>query len=45
MTDAERLEIGENGRQYFKEHFDLDVLTGQLIKHFHEVSEYIKGKQ
>jgi glycosyltransferase involved in cell wall biosynthesis len=39
MTCAERRQIGENGRRYFKEHFDQEVLTKQLIDHFRAVSE------
>lgn len=40
---AERQKLGENGRRYFKEHFDQDVLTDQLIDHFRVVSESFKG--
>lgn len=43
MTDAERAQMGENGRRYFKEHFDQDILTDQLIDHFHAVSGSSKG--
>lgn len=43
MPQAERQKLGENGRRYFKEHFDQDVLTDQLIDHFRVVSESFKG--
>lgn len=39
MTDDERAQMGENGRRYFKDHFDQDILTDQLIGHFRMVSE------
>jgi glycosyltransferase involved in cell wall biosynthesis len=44
MTTAEREQMGENGRRYFKEHFDQDVLTGQLMDHFRATSELKKGR-
>ncbi len=44
MTDAERAQMGENGRRYFKEHFDQDILTDHLIDHFHAVSGSSKGQ-
>jgi glycosyltransferase involved in cell wall biosynthesis len=34
MTDEERLQLGKNGRAYFKENFDEDALIDELIKHF-----------
>jgi glycosyltransferase involved in cell wall biosynthesis len=34
MSDDERLELGENGRAYFKSNFDEDALINDLIKHF-----------
>ena len=34
MTDEERLQLGENGRAYFKQNFDEDALIDDLIKHF-----------
>jgi glycosyltransferase involved in cell wall biosynthesis len=40
MTPAERDQLGENGRRYYKEHFDHDRLTDQLIEHFHAISEF-----
>lgn len=45
MTDAERAQMGENGRRYFKQHFDQDMLTDQLIDHFHAVSASSKGQE
>jgi glycosyltransferase involved in cell wall biosynthesis len=43
MTCAVREEMGENGRRYFKDHFDQDILTDQLIGHFRNVAESCKG--
>ena len=34
MTDDERLQLGENGRAYFKDNFDEDALIDDLIKYF-----------
>lgn len=34
MSDNERLQLGENGRAYFKANFDEDSLINDLIKHF-----------
>lgn len=45
MTSAERAQMGANGRTYFKEHFDQDMLTEQLIDHFRVVSESGEGRQ
>lgn len=39
MTPAERDKLGANGRRYFKDHFDHDMLTEQLIEHVRAVSE------
>ena len=39
MLPAEREQMGANGRRYFKEHFDHDMLTDQLIDHVRAVSE------
>ncbi len=44
MTDVERAKMGDNGRLYFKEHFDQDMLTDQLIDYFRVVSESGKGR-
>lgn len=43
MTCTERAQMGENGRRYFKDHFDQDMLTDQLIAHFRMVAESYKG--
>lgn len=45
MTNAERAQMGANGRRYFKEYFDQDMLTEQLIGHFRVVSESGEGRQ
>ena len=34
MSDNERLQLGENGRAYFKANFDEDSLINDLMKHF-----------
>lgn len=34
MTQSEREQIGENGRVYFKKHFDEEMLTNDLLTHF-----------
>ena len=43
MTPAERDKLGANGRRYFKDHFDHDMLTEQLIEHVRAESETHKG--
>lgn len=45
MTNVERAQMGASGRLYFKEHFDQDMLTEQLIGHFRVVSESGEGRQ
>lgn len=45
MTNAEREQMGASGRRYFKEYFDQDMLTEQLIDHFRVVSESGEGRQ
>jgi glycosyltransferase involved in cell wall biosynthesis len=45
MTAEERAILGENGRRYFKDHFDHNVLTDQLIGHFKAVAEHHRKKQ
>ena len=37
MSAKEREIIGQNGRTYYKEHFDHDRLTERLIDHLHEL--------
>ncbi len=44
MSAADRAQLGENGRRYFKEHFDHNMLTDQLIEHLQAASEN-HGKQ
>lgn len=39
MPVDERAELGANGRRYFKEHFDHEQLTDQLIDHFRSLSK------
>jgi glycosyltransferase involved in cell wall biosynthesis len=34
MAEVERGQMGMNGRAYFKQHFDEEMLTAELIKHF-----------
>ncbi|MEI2635679.1 MAG: glycosyltransferase family 4 protein [Methylotenera sp.] len=34
MSEAERGRMGVNGRAYFKQHFDEEILTAELVKHF-----------
>lgn len=38
MSGKEREKIGQNGRAYFREHFDHDRLVGQLVDHLHELT-------
>lgn len=37
MSEEDRLQLGENGRKYFKENYDEDSLIHELIKHFEHV--------
>lgn len=39
MSEAERGQMGVNGRAYFKQHFDEEMLTAELIKHFETLIE------
>ena len=39
MSAADRAQLGENGRRHFKDHFDHNMLTDQLIGHLKEASE------
>jgi glycosyltransferase involved in cell wall biosynthesis len=43
MVDGEREKLGENGRRYSKEHFDLELLTDQLTEHFRMMSKYCRS--
>lgn len=38
MSAEERERIGQNGRAYYREHFDYDRLTERLIDHLHELT-------
>jgi len=38
MSAPEREQMGVNGRAYFKQHFDEDMLTTELIKHFEKLT-------
>lgn len=39
MPESERDQMGVNGRAYFKQHFNEEMLTAELIKHFEAVIE------
>ncbi|MDO9050000.1 MAG: glycosyltransferase family 4 protein [Methylotenera sp.] len=39
MPESERDQMCVNGRAYFKQHFDEEMLTAELIKHFEAVIE------
>lgn len=43
MSAEERSAMGANGRRYFKEHFDHDRLSDQLLEYFRSYSKYRKG--
>ena len=43
MTELEREQMGVNGRAYFKQHFDEEMLTTELIKHFEKLIS-VKGE-
>ena len=38
MTAEQRQKIGENGRAYYRKHFDHEILVDQLIVHLNEVA-------
>lgn len=38
MSELEREQMGVNGRAYFKQHFDEEMLTTELIKHFEKLT-------
>jgi glycosyltransferase involved in cell wall biosynthesis len=44
MSAEEREKLGQNGRAYFREHFDHDRLVLQLIDHLHELSLSFGGE-
>ena len=39
MSPDERARLGENGRRYFKAHFDRDQLVDKLIGYFETVQQ------
>ena len=45
MSAEEREKIGQNGRTYYREHFDHDRLTEQLIDHLHELMLSFRKKR
>lgn len=38
MSESERERMGANGRAYFRQHFDGEILSSQLIKHFEKLT-------
>lgn len=44
MPAEERATLGANGRRYFKEHFDHEQLTDQLVEHFRSFSKVEREK-
>jgi len=40
MPESERVQMGKNARAYFKQHFDEEMLTRQLIEHFEKITLY-----
>jgi glycosyltransferase involved in cell wall biosynthesis len=45
MPASDRAQLGENGRRYFKDHFDHNMLTDQLIGHLQAASENHRKQQ
>ncbi len=45
MSAEEREKIGQNGRTFYREHFDHDRLTEQLIDHLHELMLSFRKKR
>ena len=45
MSANERQALGENGRTYYKEHFDHEVLVGELIEQLSWAARSFGGKQ
>jgi glycosyltransferase involved in cell wall biosynthesis len=43
MPEGERTAMGDNGRRYFKEHFDHERLTDELLGHFQVVYKGVEG--
>ena len=44
MPPQERERLGSNGRRYYEEHFDHDMLADELIQHFRAVSQSAKNQ-
>jgi glycosyltransferase involved in cell wall biosynthesis len=38
MSEPDRDQMGSNGRAYFRQHFDGEMLTSQLIEHFEKLT-------
>ena len=45
MTPLDRKVMGDNGRRYYGEHFDHDLLVTQLIEHLQAVSKSRKDNK
>jgi hypothetical protein len=45
MPANERQALGENGRTYYKEHFDHEVLVSELIEQLGWMARSFGGKQ
>ena len=45
MSPLDRKLMGDNGRRYYSEHFDHDLLVAQLIKHLQAVSKSGRGNK
>lgn len=45
MSALERAQLGENGRRYFKDHFDHNLLMDQLIGHLQAASDNHRKQQ
>ncbi len=43
MREGERTAMGDNGRRYFKEHFDHERLIDELLVHFQVFSKGVEG--
>ena len=45
MSPLDRKVMGDNGRRYYSEHFNHDILVAQLIEHLQAVSKSRKGNK
>ena len=45
MSPLDRKLMGDNGRRYYSEHFNHDILVAQLIEHLQAVSKSRKGNK